>query len=155
MSVKVRFAPSPTGRIHVGNVRAAVANWLFAKGQGGSFVLRIDDTDLARSTAEYEAGIETDLSWLGLNWDERYNQSKRFDLYQRAADLLKAAGRLYPCYETSEELDRRRKIQLSRGQPPVYDRAALSLTEDEKAAFEAEGRRPHWRFKLDGKRVHW
>lgn len=155
MSVKVRFAPSPTGRIHVGNVRAAVANWLFAKGQGGSFVLRIDDTDLARSTAEYEAGIETDLSWLGLVWDERYNQSKRFELYQRAADLLKAADRLYPCYETSEELDRRRKIQLSRGQPPIYDRAAFSLTEDEKAAFEAEGRRPHWRFKLDGKRVHW
>ncbi|WP_312147551.1 glutamate--tRNA ligase [Brevundimonas sp.] len=155
MSVKVRFAPSPTGKLHVGNVRTALVNWLFAKGQGGSFVLRIDDTDLARSTQEYEDGIETDLTWLGLVWDERYNQSKRFDRYEEAADRLKASGRLYACYETSEELDRRRKVQLSRGLPPIYDRAALDLTEAEKAAYEAEGRRPHWRFKLDGKRVAW
>lgn len=155
MSVKVRFAPSPTGRLHVGNVRTALVNWLFAKGQGGSFVLRIDDTDLARSTQEYEDGIETDLTWLGLTWDERYNQSKRFDRYEDAAARLKASGRLYPCYETSEELDRRRKVQLSRGLPPIYDRAALDLTDAEKAAFEAEGRRPHWRFKLEGKRVAW
>ncbi|MNX35475.1 Glutamate--tRNA ligase [compost metagenome] len=130
-------------------------NWLFAKGQGGSFVLRIDDTDLARSTQEFEDGIETDLTWLGLVWDERYNQSKRFDRYEEAAARLKASGRLYACYETSEELDRRRKVQLSRGLPPIYDRAALELTEAEKAAYEAEGRRPHWRFKLDGKRVAW
>ncbi|MBX3476513.1 MAG: glutamate--tRNA ligase [Brevundimonas sp.] len=155
MSVKVRFAPSPTGKLHVGNVRTALVNWMFAKGQGGSFVLRIDDTDLARSTAEFEQGIEDDLTWLGLLWDERHNQSKRFDRYEAAAEKLKADGRLYPCYETAEELDRRRKVQLSRGLPPVYDRAALSLTEAEKAAFEAEGRRPHWRFKLDGKRVAW
>lgn len=155
MSVKVRFAPSPTGRLHVGNVRTALVNWLFAKGQGGSFVLRIDDTDLARSTQEYEDGIEADLTWLGLTWDERYNQSKRFDRYEDAAARLKASGRLYPCYETSEELDRRRKVQLSRGLPPIYDRAALELTDAEKAAFEAEGRRPHWRFKLEGKRVAW
>ena len=155
MSVKVRFAPSPTGKLHVGNVRTALVNWLFAKGQGGSFVLRIDDTDLARSTQEYEDGIETDLTWLGLVWDERYNQSKRFDRYEEAADRLKASGRLYACYETSEELDRRRKVQLSRGLPPIYDRAALELTEAEKAAYEAEGRRPHWRFKLEGKRVAW
>jgi len=155
MSVKVRFAPSPTGKLHVGNVRTALVNWLFAKGQGGSFVLRIDDTDLARSTQEFEDGIEADLTWLGLTWDERYNQSKRFDRYEEAAARLKASGRLYPCYETSDELDRRRKVQLSRGLPPIYDRAALELTEAEKAAFEAEGRRPHWRFKLEGKRVAW
>lgn len=155
MSVKVRFAPSPTGKLHVGNVRTALVNWLFAKGQGGQFVLRIDDTDLARSTAEFEQGIELDLRWLGLDWDERHNQSKRFDRYEAAAERLKAAGRLYACYETAEELDRRRKVQLSRGLPPIYDRAALNLTEAEKAAYEAEGRRPHWRFRLDGKRVAW
>jgi glutamyl-tRNA synthetase len=155
MSVKVRFAPSPTGKLHVGNVRTALVNWMFAKGQGGAFVLRIDDTDLARSTPEFEQGIEDDLTWLGLVWDERYNQSQRFDRYEDAAARLKAAGRLYPAYETGEELDRRRKVQLSRGLPPIYDRAALELTDAEKAAFEAEGRRPHWRFKLDGRRVAW
>ncbi|HEY0104229.1 MAG TPA: glutamate--tRNA ligase [Brevundimonas sp.] len=155
MSVKVRFAPSPTGKLHVGNVRTALVNWMFAKGQGGAFVLRIDDTDLARSTAEFEQGIEDDLTWLGLIWDERYNQSKRFDRYEEAADRLKAAGRLYACYDTAEELDRRRKVQLSRGLPPIYDRAALSLTDAEKTAYEAEGRRPHWRFRLDGRRVAW
>jgi glutamyl-tRNA synthetase len=155
MSVKVRFAPSPTGRLHVGNVRTALVNWLFAKGQGGAFVLRIDDTDLERSTKEFESGIETDLQWLGLTWDERYNQSQRFDRYEEAADRLKAAGRLYPCYETSDELDRRRKVQLSRGLPPIYDRAALDLSDEEKAELEADGRRPHWRFKLEGKRAAW
>ncbi len=155
MTVKVRFAPSPTGRIHVGNVRAAVVNWLFAKGQGGKFVLRIDDTDLERSTKEYEDGIETDLKWLGLVWDERYNQSARFPIYHAAMERLKAQGRLYPAYETADELDRRRKVQLTRGQPPVYDRAALKLTPEEIAALEAEGRRPHWRFRLEGKRVKW
>lgn len=155
MSVKVRFAPSPTGKLHVGNVRTALVNWLFAKGQGGQFVLRIDDTDVARSTPAFEQGIETDLAWLGLYWDERHNQSKRFDRYEAAAERLKAAGRLYACYDTAEELDRRRKVQLSRGLPPIYDRAGLNLTEAEKAAYEAEGRRPHWRFKLDGRRVAW
>ena len=155
MTVKVRFAPSPTGRIHAGNVRAALVNWLFAHRQQGVFVLRIDDTDLERSTKENEDLIETDLKWLGLKWGERYNQSKRFDIYQKAADYLKAQGRLYPAYETAEELDRRRKVQLSRGLPPVYDRTALNLTDADKAAFEAEGRKPHWRFKLDGKRVAW
>lgn len=155
MSVKVRFAPSPTGKLHVGNVRTALINWLFARAHGGQFVLRIDDTDLARSTAAFEQGIEDDLTWLGLVWDERFNQSKRFDRYEAAAERLKAAGRLYPCYETGDELDRRRKVQLSRGLPPIYDRAALDLTEAEKAAYEAEGRKPHWRFRLEGKRVAW
>ncbi|MDI1281020.1 MAG: glutamyl-tRNA synthetase [Brevundimonas sp.] len=155
MSVKVRFAPSPTGKLHVGNVRTALINWLFARAHGGQFVLRIDDTDLARSTAAFEQGIEDDLTWLGLVWDERFNQSKRFDRYEAAAERLKAAGRLYPCYETGDELDRRRKVQLSRGLPPIYDRAALDLTDAEKAAYEAEGRKPHWRFRLEGKRVAW
>lgn len=155
MTVKVRFAPSPTGKIHVGNVRAALMNWLFAHKQSGKFVLRIDDTDLERSTQENEDQIERDLTWLGLTWDERYNQSKRFDLYQKCADFLKEQGKLYACYETSEDLDRRRKVQLSRGLPPIYDRAALSLPDDEKRALELEGRKPHWRFKLDGKRVSW
>ncbi len=155
MTVKVRFAPSPTGRIHVGNVRAAIVNWLFARGRGGAFVLRIDDTDLERSTRDYEAGIEEDLMWLGLVWDEKHNQSARFPIYQQAVERLKAQGRLYPAYETQEELDRRRKVQLARGQPPIYDRASLKLTRDEIAALEAEGRRPHWRFKLEGKRVRW
>ena len=155
MTVKVRFAPSPTGKIHVGNVRAALTNWLFAHKHKGVFVLRIDDTDLERSTKENEDQIERDLTWLGLGWGERYNQSKRFDIYSRAADHLKSIGRLYPAYETADELDRRRKVQLSRGLPPVYDRAALKLTDAERAALEAEGRKPHWRFKLDGKRVAW
>ncbi len=158
--VKVRFAPSPTGKLHVGNVRTALVNWLFAQnarasGAGGSFVLRIDDTDVARSTPEFEQGIEDDLTWLGMVWDERYNQSKRFDRYEEAAAKLKASGRLYACYETADELDRRRKVQLSRGLPPIYDRAGLALTDAEKSAYEAEGRRPHWRFKLEGKRVSW
>lgn len=155
MTVKVRFAPAPTGKLHVGNIRAAVVNWLFAHGQGGQFVLRIDDTDLERSTKESEAGIEEDLTWLGLTWDDKHNQSARFPIYQQAVERLKAQGRLYPAYETQEELDRRRKVQLSRGQPPIYDRAALKLTADERAALEAEGRRPHWRFRLEGKRVKW
>jgi glutamyl-tRNA synthetase len=119
------------------------------------FVLRIDDTDLERSTQAFEEGIETDLTWLGLVWGERHNQSARFDRYQAAADRLKAEGRLYPCYETQEELDRRRKVALSRGLPPTYDRAALKLTAEDRAALEAEGRRPHWRFKLEGRRVAW
>lgn len=154
-SVKVRFAPSPTGYIHVGNTRQAVNNWLFARQQGGVFVLRIDDTDLERSTKAYEDGIYRDLEWLGLTWDETDSQSKRFALYEKAVERLKADGRLYPAYETAEELDRRRKVQLSRGLPPVYDRAALALTEADKTALEKEGRRPHWRFKLDGRHVQW
>ncbi|MDF1681436.1 glutamate--tRNA ligase [Ponticaulis sp.] len=151
----VRFAPSPTGRLHVGNVRTALINWLFAKGQGGKFILRIDDTDLERSTKEYEQGLKDDLTWLGLGWDDTFNQSTRFDKYDEAVAKLKADGLLYACYETPEELERKRKIALSRGRPPVYDRAGLNLTDDEKAAFEAEGRKPHWRFKLSGDRVEW
>jgi glutamyl-tRNA synthetase len=155
MTVKVRFAPAPTGRLHVGNIRTAVANWLFAHRNGGRLVLRIDDTDTARSTEEFVQGIQDDLIWLGLGWDETDRQSRRTAVHERAAEKLKADGRLYPAYETQTELDRRRKVQLSRGQPPIYDRAALELSEDEKQALEAEGRKPHWRFRLDGKRVVW
>jgi glutamyl-tRNA synthetase len=151
----VRFAPSPTGRIHIGNARTAILNWLMACKTGGQFVLRYDDTDTARSTEEYADGIAADLDWLGIKPHRVEWQSKRFARYDEVADGLRAAGRLYPCYETADELDRRRKRQMARGAPPVYDRAALKLTADEKRAHEAEGRRPHWRFKLDGRVVEW
>jgi glutamyl-tRNA synthetase len=155
MTVRLRFAPSPTGRLHVGNIRTALLNWLFAMKEGGGVLLRIDDTDLARSTKAFEDGIEADLRWLGLPWADRANQSARFAAYDAAAAKLKSAGLLYPCYETAEELERKKRIAQSRGRPPVYDRAALKLTEDERAAFEAEGRKPHWRFKLSGARQAW
>ncbi|MEO0981734.1 MAG: glutamate--tRNA ligase [Pseudomonadota bacterium] len=155
MASIVRFAPSPTGRLHVGNVRTALINWLFAKKAGGEFILRVDDTDTERSTAEYEQGIKDDLAWLGLDWGRTFNQSARFADYDAAAEKLKAAGLLYACYETPDELDRRRKIALSRGRPPVYDRAGLNLTGEEKAKLEGEGRKPHWRFKLSGGRCEW
>lgn len=152
---RVRFAPSPTGRIHIGNARTAFFNWLFAKKRLGEFVLRFDDTDLERSREEYAQGIEVDLAWLGIVPDLTVRQSQRFALYDAAAERLKSMGRLYPCYETAEELDRRRKRQIARGQPPVYDRAALNLGADERAALEAQGRKPHWRFKLDARTMHW
>lgn len=151
----LRFAPSPTGRIHIGNARTAILNWLFALKSGGKFVLRYDDTDTARSTQEYADGIATDLDWLGIKPHRIEWQSKRFARYDEVANRLRAAGRLYPCYETADELDRRRKRQLARGAPPVYDRAALKLTEDDRLKLEAEGRKPHWRFKLDGRMIEW
>jgi len=155
MSVKVRFAPSPTGRLHIGNIRPAVFNWLFARREHGVFVLRFDDTDLERSKEEYVAGIRDDLTWLGLTWDEEFRQSARFAFYEETAEKLKQAGRLYACYETAEELDRRRKRQMARGHPPVYDRAALKLTDQEKREFEEEGRKPHWRFLLEQRPTAW
>ena len=144
----VRFAPSPTGKIHIGNLRPALINWLFARREGGKFMLRLDDTDQERSKEEFAQAIRDDLTWLGLDWDIEAKQSDRFDRYNEIADRLKAEGRLYPCYETPDELDRKRKRQLARGKPPVYDRAALSLSDEEQAALEAEGRMPHWRFRL-------
>ncbi|MFM6853574.1 MAG: glutamate--tRNA ligase [Sphingopyxis sp.] len=144
-----RFAPSPTGLLHVGNIRQAIHNWLFAKANGGAFLLRIDDTDAARSSEEYVDAIRADLDWLGITPDGEERQSARFDRYQAVFDQLAAAGRIYPCYETPEELDIRRKILLSRGLPPVYERTALSLSADEQAARDAAGQRPHWRFLLD------
>ena len=155
MTVKVRFAPSPTGKLHVGNIRAALFNVLLARSQGGTFLLRSGATDQARSTKEFEDGIQRDLKWLGLEWDEFARQSERFGVYDDVAEHLKAEGLLYACYETAEELDRKRKLQRARGLPPVYDRAALELSEQEKADFEAEGRRPHWRFKLAQSEVTW
>ena len=148
-AVKVRFAPSPTGLLHVGNVRAALVNWLYARKTGGSFILRLDDTDAERSTDEFAEAIQQDLVWLGLDWDEAFKQSERLALYDAAAAKLRDAGRLYPCFESAEELETKRKIQRARGKPPVYDRAALALSEEERAALEAEGRRPHWRFRLE------
>ena len=148
MTVTVRFAPSPTGHLHIGNLRTALFNWLFARREGGRFVLRFDDTDLARSRAEYGDLIETDLRWTGINPDAVVRQSERVPLYEAATETLKAAGLLYPCYETAEELDRRRRRLAARGLPPVYGREALRLSDDERRAVEAEGRRPHWRFLL-------
>ncbi len=155
MPVKVRFAPSPTGRLHIGNIRPAVFNWLFARRESGTFLLRFDDTDLERSKEEYVTGIRDDLNWLGLTWDEEFRQSRRFAFYEEAAEKLKKAGRLYACYETADELERRRKRQMARGKPPVYDRAALKLTDEEKKEFEAQGRKPHWRFLLEQRRTAW
>lgn len=151
----VRFAPSPTGRIHIGNARTALLNWLFAKHQRGRFILRFDDTDAGRSRAEYADSIEIDLAWLGILPDFSCRQSQRMTLYAAAALKLREAGRLYPAYETAEELDRRRKRQQALGRPPIYDRAALRLSAEERAALEAEGRRPHWRFRLESKTVQW
>ncbi|MCR9135033.1 MAG: glutamate--tRNA ligase [Alphaproteobacteria bacterium] len=146
--VTVRFAPSPTGYIHIGNARTALFNWLFAQKHGGSFVLRFDDTDVARSKAEFAEAIEADLRWLGIDPDTIAWQSKRFDAYDAAAEKLKSSGLLYPCYESGEELERRRKLRLARRLPPIYGREALRLTDDDRAEFESQGRRPHWRFRL-------
>ena len=148
MTTHVRFAPSPTGRLHIGNIRTAVLNVLLTRKAGGTFLLRLDDTDTERSTEEFAASIREDLTWLGLTWDRLEKQSDRTSRYEAEADRLRASGRLYPCYETEDELDRKRKRQMGRGLPPTYDRTALRMTAAEKARFEAEGRRPHWRFRL-------
>lgn len=155
MSVRVRFAPSPTGRLHVGNIYIALNNWLFARQHKGSVLLRLDDTDVERSTIEFAQGIEADLSWLGLNWDVFEKQSGRISAHDAAAEKLKASGRLYPCYESAEELALKRKVQLGQGKPPIYDRAALKLTTQERTQMEGRGLRPHWRFKLEHRRVEW
>ncbi len=154
-SPTVRFAPSPTGRLHIGNARPALFNWLFALKHHGRFILRYDDTDKERSTAAFAEAIAADLGWLGIHPHAEYAQSARTALYDAAADTLRRMGRLYPCYESPDELDRRRKRQLARGLPPIYDRAALKLTAEERAGFEAEGRRPHWRFLLESRQVVW
>lgn len=165
MTVTVRFAPSPTGYIHIGNTRTALSNWLFAQKNNGKFILRFDDTDVERSRDEYAQAIAVDLDWLGVKPDRVEYQSKRFDVYAKAVEKLKEAGLLYACYETSEELERRRRLRLARRLPPVYGREGLKLTAEERAVFEAEGRKPHWRFLLpnfesdpfDTRRteVHW
>ena len=156
MSVKVRFAPSPTGLLHVGNIRIAILNYLFAKNQNGKFVLRIDDTDKERSTIESENLILEDLKWLGIQWDEFYKQSNHFPKYREAMEYLKSIGRIYPCYETKEELSLKRKIQTSKGVPPVYDRAALKLSDQERSKLEDSGIQKYWRFKLnENENIEW
>lgn len=149
----VRYAPSPTGRLHLGNARPALLNWLFATAHSGRYILRLDDTDTARSTEEFARGIEADLAWLGVTPDLRVKQSERSALYDAAREYLIAKGRLYPAYETEEELERKRMRARLIGKPPIYDRAALALTDEQKRQYEAEGRKPHWRFKLDGRPV--
>lgn len=155
MSTAVRFAPSPTGRIHVGNVRLALVNWLFARKTGGTFLFRLDDTDEERSTQEFADGIARDLTWLGLTWDRFARESDRYQRYDEAAAALKASGRLYPCYETPEELSLKRASLVSQGRPPIYDRAALRLTDADRARLEGQGRKPHWRFQLSPTPIEW
>ncbi len=155
MSVKVRFAPSPTGMLHVGNARTALITWLFTRANDGHFLLRIDDTDQERSKDEYEQAIEDGLVWMGADWDEKTRQKDRMDIYAAKIQHLKDNGRLYPCYETAEELDLKRKSQLSRKLPPIYDRESLNLSDEQIKAHEAAGRKPHWRFKLEHKPIEW
>ncbi|HET9510763.1 MAG TPA: glutamate--tRNA ligase, partial [Sphingomonas sp.] len=150
-----RFAPSPTGFLHIGNLRTALHNWMFARKEGGRFLLRIDDTDGARSEERFVEAIRRDLAWLGLVPDGEERQSARFDRYEAVFAEMVASGRIYPAYETPEELDLRRKILAGRGLPPVYDRAALKLTDDDRARLEGEGRRPHWRFRLEAEPIEW
>jgi len=155
MAVRVRFAPSPTGRLHVGNIYIALHNWLFARKAGGEFLLRLDDTDRERSTEDFANGIKADLEWLGLVWNLFDRQSQRLSTYDEAAERLREGRRLYPCYESAEELGLKRKVQLSQGKPPIYDRAALKLTDADRTRLEAEGKRPHWRFKLEPRDIAW
>ena len=155
MSVVTRFAPSPTGLLHVGNARTALVAWLFARHAGGRYLLRLDDTDDERCRPEYASAIERDLAWLGLDWDDRARQSDRTARYDEAIAKLKADGRLYRCYETPEELSLKRKSLLSRGLPPIYDRAALNLNISEQTVFKDQGRQPHWRLKLDHTAIDW
>ena len=155
MTVITRFAPSPTGLIHLGNIRTALINWLFARVNNGKFILRIDDTDAERSTKEYADKIKYDLEWLGINYDETFDQSSRFEVYAKRFQQLKDSGRVYPCYETSEELDRKRKLLSAAGGKQVYDRSALKLTDKQKKDYESEGRKPHWRFLMNSERIEW
>ncbi|MCB1507900.1 MAG: glutamate--tRNA ligase [Hyphomicrobiaceae bacterium] len=155
MAVTVRFAPSPTGRLHIGNARTALYNALYALKTGGDFILRLDDTDTERSTQDFADGIVEDVAWLGIVPARTQTQTARKARHDAVADALRASGRLYACYETPEELEYRRRRLLARGLPPIYDRTGLSLTSDERTALEAEGRRPHWRFRLEGRVVEW
>ncbi|MFZ4409930.1 MAG: glutamate--tRNA ligase [Paracraurococcus sp.] len=153
--MKLRFAPSPTGYLHVGNARAALVNWLLARQLGGQVLLRLDDTDTERSKAEYAEALEEDLRWLGLDWDEQFRQSDRLPLYAAAAEKLKASGRLYPCFESEEELRFKREQQLRQKRPPIYDRGALRMTKEQYERALANGKTPYWRFKLNLRIVEW
>ena len=155
MTTLVRFAPSPTGLLHVGNARPAIANYLFARRHGGQFLLRLDDTDRERSRPEFADAIEQDLAWLGIQWDVKLRQSDRLDLYATAAERLKATSRLYPCFESEQELKAKREYRLKRKLPPVYDRAMLKLTPEQREAAERSGKKPYWRFLLSDTEVTW
>jgi len=154
-AMKLRFAPSPTGLLHVGNARAALVNWLLARREGGTLLLRLDDTDAERSRAEYAVALEEDLRWLGLDWDESFRQSDRAARYAAAAERLKASGRLYPCLESEEELRFKREQRVRQGRPPIYDRAALKMTPEQLERARANGKEPYWRFLLGGRSVEW
>ena len=155
MTFKARFAPSPTGLLHIGNARSAVINWAYIKNKGGEFILRIDDTDLERSKKEYENKIKENLLWLGLSWSKTFNQSQRKNIYDEKILLLKKSKKIYPCFESAEELSLKRKTQLLSGKPPIYDRSALKLTPDQIENLIRKGRAPHWRFKLEEEIIEW
>ncbi len=153
--MKTRFAPSPTGYLHIGNMRTALLCYLYARNARGEFLLRIDDTDTQRSEQKYVDAIKRDLNWLGIEWNECVSQSSRMDSYNEAVEKLKSQGRLYACYETGQELDIKRKMQRGRGLPPIYDREGLNLSEEKLAKYKAEGRTAHYRFKLEDKNIAW
>ena len=155
MSVITRFAPSPTGFLHVGNARTALITWIFARANNGKFILRIDDTDIERSKQEYVDAIKEDLSWLGLDWDQEVVQSQRMDRYTAAKERMIKDGRLYPCYETAEELQIKKKLLLGQNKPPIYDRSALNLSNKEKEAIISQGISPHYRFLLSEGKIEW
>ena len=155
MTLKARFAPSPTGLLHIGNARSAVINWAYIKNKGGDFILRIDDTDLERSKKKYENKIKENLLWLGLSWSKTFNQSQRKNIYDKKVLLLKKTKRIYPCFESAEELSLKTKTQLLSGKPPIYDRSALKLTSNQIENLIKEGKTPHWRFKLEDEIIEW
>ncbi len=155
MVCRLRFAPSPTGLLHVGNARSAVLNWAYAKNKKGEFILRIDDTDSDRSKKKYEDKIKSDLEWLGINWNKTFNQSDRKKIYDKSILELKSNKRLYPCFESQEELSLKKKSQLTSGKPPIYDRSALNLSDDQINTLIQSGKKPHWRFKLNDEQVSW
>ncbi|EER21845.1 glutamate--tRNA ligase, partial [Rickettsia endosymbiont of Ixodes scapularis] len=153
--VITRFAPSPTGMLHVGNIRVALLNWLYAKKHNGQFILRFDDTDLERSKQEYKDAIEEDLKFLNINWGQTFNQLSRLNRYDEIKNLLLNKKRLYACYETPEELELKHKFQLSKGLPPIYDRASLNLTEEQAKKYIEQGRKPHYRFLVNHEPISW
>jgi len=155
LTFKTRFAPSPTGLLHIGNARSAVINWAYIKNKGGEFILRIDDTDLERSKKLYENKIKENLSWLGLSWSKTFNQSQRKNIYDEKILLLKKSKKIYPCFESAEELSLKRKTQLLSGKPPIYDRSSLKLTSDQIENLIKKGKTPHWRFKLEDEIIEW
>ena len=155
MIARSRFAPSPTGLLHIGNARSAVLNWAYINKKGGEFILRIDDTDRVRSKNEYESKIKKDLQWLGITWHKTFNQSDRLKIYDYRIQELKEKKRIYPCFESQEELSLKKKSQLTSGRPPIYDRSALNLSSEDINTLIKSGKQPHWRFKLEDKKIEW